>query len=130
MALIKRGALIVIEGVDKSGKSTQCRNLVKSLNENNIKTELINFPNRTTAIGKVIDEYLKRRADDAALNDHAIHLLFTANRWECIDKMTKLLYEGTTLVVDRYSYSGIVYSAIKQSMCLGICFWNPLIILF
>ena len=34
---------------------------------------------RTTAIGKMIDAYLRSESE---LDDHAIHLLFSANRWE------------------------------------------------
>lgn len=113
MGLIKRGALIVIEGVDRSGKSTQCKKLVQSLEKMNIKSKLITFPDRTTSTGKLIDEYLKNK--DCKLSDEAIHLLFTANRWENLDKMKQLLFEGVTLVVDRYSYSGIVFSAVKKS---------------
>lgn len=37
-------------------------------------------PDRTTAIGKMIDAYLQSKAE---LDDRAIHLLFAANRWEC-----------------------------------------------
>ena len=41
--------------------------------------ELWRFPDRTTAIGRMIDAYLtcKAEADDAAM-----HLLFSAKRWE------------------------------------------------
>lgn len=35
---------------------------------------------RTTQIGKMIDAYLQSKAD---MDDRAIHLLFSANRWEC-----------------------------------------------
>ena len=35
---------------------------------------------RTTPIGKMIDGYLKSAVD---MDDHALHLLFAANRWEC-----------------------------------------------
>jgi dTMP kinase len=34
---------------------------------------------RTTGIGTMIDAYLQSKAD---MDDHAIHLLFSANRWE------------------------------------------------
>jgi thymidylate kinase len=37
------------------------------------------LPDRTTSIGKMIDAYLRSESD---LDDHAIHLLFAANRWE------------------------------------------------
>ena len=36
-------------------------------------------PDRTTPIGKIINEYLTA---GASIDDHAIHLLFSANRWE------------------------------------------------
>ncbi|KAL1489191.1 hypothetical protein ABEB36_014124 [Hypothenemus hampei] len=48
---LQRGALIVIEGVDRSGKSTQCRRLVKNLLSRNIKAELLGFPDRTKHTG-------------------------------------------------------------------------------
>lgn len=34
---------------------------------------------RTTPIGKMIDAYLRSQSE---MDDHAIHLLFSANRWE------------------------------------------------
>jgi len=37
------------------------------------------FVDRTTAIGAVIGDYLSKRCE---LDDHAVHLLFSANRWE------------------------------------------------
>ena len=38
------------------------------------------FPDRQTAIGAMIDKYLKCEAE---LDDRAVHLLFAANRWAC-----------------------------------------------
>lgn len=112
MGSAKRGALIVLEGVDRAGKSTQAKQLVESLNKKRISAELITFPDRTTNTGKLISNYLSD--SNCKLNDFAIHLLFTANRWENVDKMRKLIAEGTTLIVDRYSYSGIAFSAAKR----------------
>lgn len=113
MGSIKRGAFIVIEGLDRSGKTTQCKKLIDSLEKHSIPAKLITFPDRTSLTGNVIDKYLKNK--DCSLNDQAIHLLFTANRWEKVEQMKELLCKGITLIVDRYSYSGIVYSAIKNS---------------
>lgn len=39
----------------------------------------INLTDRSTATGKIIDDYLSKKKD---LPDQAVHLLFTANRWE------------------------------------------------
>lgn len=112
MNVSKRGALIVVEGVDRSGKSTQAKKLVDSLRSKAYKTELMVFPDRTTNTGRLINEYLSNK--DCKLNDEAIHLLFAANRWENVDKIKKLIYEGITIIIDRYSYSGMVYSMAKS----------------
>nr|XP_008196693.1 PREDICTED: thymidylate kinase [Tribolium castaneum] len=115
---LKRGALIVVEGVDRSGKSTQCRKLVESLKARNVNAALVTFPDRTTSTGGLIDKYLKQ---ETHLCDEAIHLMFTANRWEKKAEMERLLKQGVTLVVDRYSYSGIVYSSVKKNMSVKWC---------
>ncbi|KAJ8949070.1 hypothetical protein NQ318_016972 [Aromia moschata] len=119
MGQIKRGALIVFEGVDKSGKSTHCKKLVEALENFKIKAKFMSFPDRSTLTGKLIDNYLRNK--ECQLDDHAIHLLFTANRWEKVDQIKSLLNDGVTLIVDRYSYSGIVYSAVKKNMDLNWC---------
>ena len=41
--------------------------------------ELWRFPDRTTAIGKMINSYLTSQSE---IDDAAVHLLFSANRWE------------------------------------------------
>lgn len=43
-----RGLLIVVEGCDRSGKSTQCDILVNSLQKKGIDTELVKFPGKYT----------------------------------------------------------------------------------
>jgi dTMP kinase len=89
------------------------------------------FPDRTTATGKIINEYLTNARN---VDDNAVHLLFAANRWEAkydlaLFMIAKLLFltahaihraqieqhlrEGTTVVLDRYAYSGAAFSAAK-----------------
>ncbi|KAG2442410.1 hypothetical protein HXX76_002496 [Chlamydomonas incerta] len=106
----RRGALVVFEGIDRCGKSTQCSLLLESLQRRGVRAELWRFPDRTTPIGGLINEYLQKKA---ALDDAVIHLLFVANRNEKREEMLRLLAGGTTLVLDRYSYSGVAYTAAK-----------------
>jgi dTMP kinase len=68
------------------------------------------FPDRTTTIGQMISQYLRNALE---LNDQAIHLLYTANRWELSKQIASLLGSGTTIVCDRYWFSGTAYSAAK-----------------
>ena len=74
-----RGAFIVFEGADRAGKSTQAARLVESLRAQGVAAECWRFPDRTSGCGRMIDAYLKSQAE---LDDAAVHLLFSANRWE------------------------------------------------
>ncbi|KAF9270506.1 P-loop containing nucleoside triphosphate hydrolase protein [Marasmius fiardii PR-910] len=58
----------------------------------------------------MIDSYLRSESD---LDDHSIHLLFSANRWELSSSIESNLGNGTIVVCDRYAFSGIAFSAAK-----------------
>ncbi|KAF9900541.1 hypothetical protein EC991_007193 [Linnemannia zychae] len=105
-----RGRFILLEGCDRAGKSTQCSMLVAALKKKGHQVELCKFPDRRTTIGQMIDAYLTNAKE---LDDRAIHLLFSANRWEAMQTMKRKLEEGTHLVVDRYAYSGVAFSTAK-----------------
>lgn len=113
-----RGAFILIEGLDRAGKSSQCERLVKKLTDESKTVVLKRFPDRTTHIGQLINGYL---TSGTSLSDQAIHLLFSANRWEATDEMRELLENGTTIIVDRYYYSGIAFSAAKGTLSIDWC---------
>mmetsp|Transcript_8272 Transcript_8272/g.14973 ORF Transcript_8272/g.14973 Transcript_8272/m.14973 type:complete len:224 (+) Transcript_8272:63-734(+) len=114
---MNRGALIVFEGLDRSGKSSQARALVSELNARAIpvaKSPNGNgvwcFPDRTTQIGKIIDSYLQSKSL-SSLNLNSLHLLFSANRWERAQDIVNALNAGFNVVLDRYAFSGVVYSS-------------------
>lgn len=91
---VKRGAFILFEGIDRCGKTTQSGLLgeyCKSIGQ----AESIRFPDRKSSIGQLIDSYLQSTSD---LNDKAIHLLFSANRWESSTGLEAKLNAGCTLV--------------------------------
>ncbi|CAL5368477.1 unnamed protein product [Camellia sinensis] len=105
-----RGALIVLEGLDRSGKTSQSCRLLSYLEGLGHPVESWRFPDRNTGVGQMISAYL---ANKSQLDDHAIHLLFSANRWEKRSLMESKLRSGTTLIVDRYSFSGVAFSSAK-----------------
>jgi dTMP kinase len=94
-----RGAFIVIEGCDGCGKTTQITMLLNYLKGIGKQVELLRYPStlfenkliqypykfsnvdRTTPIGQIIDSYLSKELE---MDDRAIHLLFSANRWESV----------------------------------------------
>lgn len=71
-------------------------------------------------MGSVIDNFLRKAENFKDLRE-VIHLLFSANRWALADKICQELKNGTSFVVDRYSYSGITYSLAKGLNPLWTC---------
>ncbi|KAL3108533.1 hypothetical protein niasHT_015455 [Heterodera trifolii] len=111
--MVKRGALIVLEGLDRSGKSTQAKLLLEHFQRRGESARIQRFPDRDEPVtGRTIDAFLKS-AKSAEESREAIHLLFAANRWLMIHQMVEELAEGWHLILDRYSYSGIAYSLAK-----------------
>lgn len=74
-----RGALIVLEGLDRSGKTSQSSKMHSFLEGLGFPVESWRFPDRNTSVGQMISSYL---ANKSQLDDRTIHLLFSANRWE------------------------------------------------
>lgn len=107
-----RGSFILFEGLDRCGKTTQCK-LLADYFTHNLKMHNLHhmqFPDRTTDTGKQISAYLN---NTLPLTDNAVHDLFAANRREKMEKMKKWLVRGENLVVDRYAFSGAAYTAAK-----------------
>ena len=68
-------------------------------------------------MGQMISSYLTSTTE---MDDHAIHLLFSANRWEKAAYIKSTIAAGYTIVCDRYVYSGMVYSTAKGNKELGL----------
>ncbi|KAH7951529.1 hypothetical protein HPB52_010276 [Rhipicephalus sanguineus] len=107
----RRGLFIVFEGCDRTGKTTQVKLLAEALAGLGHKTESIAFPKRTTATGKLLDAYLAKGAN---LDDHAVHLLFSANRWQEAESIRQAVAQQRTVICDRYAYSGVAFTAAKS----------------
>lgn len=116
---IARGALIVLEGLDRVGKSTLAKKLVEHLERSRKPVVHHRFPDRTTPVGKLINSFLQD--SDRQVDEHTMHLLFSANRWEIDKTIRKTINEGTTVVIDRYAYSGVAYSSAKRTLSLDWC---------
>eukprot|EP01057_Protomagalhaensia_wolfi_P004440 Protomagalhaensia_wolfi_Nauph_80__4439@NODE_454_length_2498_cov_69_622611_g319_i1_p2_GENE_NODE_454_length_2498_cov_69_622611_g319_i1NODE_454_length_2498_cov_69_622611_g319_i1_p2_ORF_typecomplete_len259_score42_93Thymidylate_kin/PF02223_17/1_1e44AAA_33/PF13671_6/0_0017PPK2/PF03976_14/0_0018AAA_16/PF13191_6/0_0016APS_kinase/PF01583_20/0_003AAA_22/PF13401_6/0_026AAA_22/PF13401_6/6_9e02AAA_28/PF13521_6/0_0078AAA_17/PF13207_6/0_41AAA_17/PF13207_6/4_2e03_NODE_454_length_2498_cov_69_622611_g319_i141778 len=102
-----RGLFVVFEGLDKCGKTTQSQRLTDTLASQGCPVTRIQFPDRTTKIGEILNAFLKAAN---GVDPHAAHLLFSANRWEWHNKLRDLLENGTTVICDRYAHSGVAYS--------------------
>ncbi|MBS7640817.1 MAG: dTMP kinase [Candidatus Bathyarchaeia archaeon] len=103
----KRGFLICIEGLDKSGKTTQSRLLVENLRGLGFDALYTSEPS-DGEIGRFIERYILRRNRRIPIPAEA--LLFAADRVDHVEREIKpLLDEGKIVISDRYIYSSLAY---------------------
>ncbi|MEO9320196.1 MAG: dTMP kinase [Nitrososphaera sp.] len=101
-----RGKIIVLEGTDKAGKTTQSRMLQESLKIAGKVSVVLDFPDYLTPIGGEIRAFLDGKRD---YQNQVKHLLFSANRWEKKEEIESMVENGTLVIMNRYWQSNLVY---------------------
>lgn len=108
------GKLIVIEGIDGSGKNTQVQLLVKSLQKKGFKVSTLSFPDYQSVFGKEIANYLNGGFGDAkAVHPKLIAMLYSGDRFLSKPKMIEALENSNYLIIDRYTSSNVAHIGSK-----------------
>ena len=107
--------LIVLEGLDGAGKSTQVKQLKEYLTQRCGSLEYIHFPRYEAPVyGDLITRFLKGEFGSIeAVHPQLVALLFAEDRHGAAPAMRKALKEGKTVLLDRYVYSNIAYQCAK-----------------
>jgi len=108
---LRKGRIVVIEGMDKAGKTTQSRVLVSALRNKGKLCASLDFPDYSTPIGREIKSFLDGKRD---YPDETKLMLLSANRWEKKETIDRMLSNGTTLVMNRYYHSNLAYGVSKN----------------
>jgi dTMP kinase len=108
---LRKGRIVVIEGMDKAGKTTQSRVLVSALKNKGKLCASLDFPDYSTPIGKEIKSFLDGKRD---YPDETKLMLLSANRWERKETIDRMLSNGTILVMNRYYHSNLAYGVSKN----------------
>src|SRR3989338_4065003 len=111
----RRGKLIVIEGLDGSGKATQAGMLFSRIKKAGYKTALADFPQYYSSFfGAMVGQYLRNEFGPATkVNSYLASLLYAFDRWEAKPKLDKWLREGSIIVGDRYTPSNAIHQTAK-----------------
>ena len=111
------GKLIVIEGIDGSGKGTQLKMLLKYLNEKNINHVSFDFPQYgKTFFGDFAGRFLNGEFGHfSRINPYLASFLYAADRWQVKDKIWQAINDGKLVVCNRYTPSSI-YQAVKSAL--------------
>ena len=110
------GKLIVFEGTDGSGKSTQFELLAKRLEAEQIGFQRLRFPQYEEPSSALIRMYLSGAFGDdpEAVNAYAASTFYAVDRYASYQCVWKDYYQGGGLVVsDRYTTSNAVHQGSK-----------------
>jgi dTMP kinase len=112
------GKLIVIEGTDGSGKSTQFKKLTEHLEKDAIDFRRIVFPRYTEASSALIRMYLGGEFGDKPgdVNPYAASTFYAVDRFASYKQDWEQYYEqGGVVLSDRYTTSNAVHQTSKLS---------------
>ena len=111
---MRRGAFIVIDGTDGSGKATQTSLLVKHLRNEGTLVETISFPQYGAKSAGPLEEYLAGKYGSALeVGPKRASILFAIDRWDASQTIRCWLDRGTIVVADRYVGSNMGHQGSK-----------------
>ena len=110
------GKLIVIEGLDGCGKSTQLELLPKALEEKGIKCKSVSFPQYESDSSALVKMYLSGRFGNKPgdVNAYAASVFYTVDRYASYKENWGEFYQkGGTVVSGRYTTSNAIHQTSK-----------------
>lgn len=107
--------LIVLEGLDGAGKSTQVRKLKEYLGKVSQELEYIHFPRYGSPVyGDLISRFLRGDfGSNEQVHPQLVALLYAEDRHGAAPQMRNVLERGGCVLLDRYVYSNIAYQCAK-----------------
>jgi dTMP kinase len=111
-----KGKIIVIEGIDCSGKATQVKMAFEELIGEKYRAMRLEFPNYKSDSSALIKMYLNGEfgEDPQSVNPYGASLFFAADRFASFKSYWEKFYnEGGILILDRYVSSNMIYQAAK-----------------
>ncbi len=109
-----RGKLVVLEGIDGSGKHTQLEMLARAMQERGISHATIGFPRYEGFFGHMVAQYLNGEFGSLAeVDPHFSALLYAGDRFENRRLLENLLAEGKLVLADRYIASNLAHQGAR-----------------
>ena len=110
------GKLIVIEGLDGSGKATQAQKLCETLQAKGERVMKVSFPDYESDSSALVKMYLAGEfgTDPNAVNPYAASSFYAVDRYASYTKNWKAFYlSGGIVIADRYTTSNAIHQCAK-----------------
>ncbi|MFH1399082.1 MAG: thymidylate kinase [Candidatus Woesearchaeota archaeon] len=109
-----KGKLIVIDGLDGSGKYTQFKLLSKRLEEEGYSASTFDFPQYDKPFGAMVGRYLKGEFGDIdQVEIEVATMLYALDRYSVKQEIKKELVDGKIVVLNRYTPSNLGFQGAK-----------------
>ena len=107
--------LIVLEGIDGAGKSTQVKNISDYLQTQGKSVYYLHFPRFDAPVfGDLIARFLRGDLGPIeSVHPMLVALLFAEDRREAAEKMRSAMQDGQVVLLDRYVYSNVAFQCAK-----------------
>lgn len=107
--------LIVIEGLDGAGKSTQVRMLKEYVSRAGRNFKYIHFPRFDAPVyGELLAKFLRGEFGPIdGVHPQLVALLFAEDRHSAAEEIRSALERGEIVILDRYVYSNIAFQCAK-----------------
>lgn len=112
---MNKGKIIVLEGLDGCGKSTQLQLAVEALKKRGMAVRLVSFPNYESHSGRIISDYLGGNIPcEGAAGAYAASSFYAADRYISYNTDWRADYEnGGIIICGRYTTSNAIYQMTK-----------------
>lgn len=110
------GRLIVLDGLDASGKNTQSKILEEFLKEQNVNVKRVEYPNYASNSSALVKQYLNGEIyeDLFKVNPFAASSFYACDHYITFEKNWKNEYfKDYVIIADRYVSSNIVHQMVK-----------------
>ncbi len=109
-----KGLLIIIEGGDGSGKTTQHELLRDRLNQDGHEVETVDFPRYGEASAHMVEKYLNGDYGTAKeVGAYRASIFYAIDRYDASGQIERWLDQGKIVLANRYATSNMVHQSGK-----------------